>query len=116
MPKKTKNKMLIVFFYFLSLLIFELVIGIGNFDKNAAACVKDGNNFFALFAPFAEAGIYHFVVVSFFAIYTVFSKKIDSKYKEIIYWFPALTYIFSLPMGLVAAIVARFLHIPFGNV
>lgn len=107
--KKTKNKMLIVFFYFLSLLIFELIIGIGKFDKNAASCVRDGNNFFALFAPFAEAGIYHFVVVSFLVIYTVFSKKIDSKYKEIIYWFPALTYIFSLPMSCLASTIVRIL-------
>ena len=117
MKQETKNKILIVLAYFISLILFELVIGIGTFDQSARESAKLGyDNPFVLFAPFAEAGFYHFIFVSLVAIYVRVSKKIAKDYKHVIYWFPLLTFYLTLPMSIPTAIIARILHIPFGNV
>ena len=109
MSKQTKNKILIILFYLISLFLFEFIIGDCNFEKNAQECVSNGDSVFALFAPYGEAGFYHFIFISCIAIYVKFSKKIDIAYKHIIYWFPLITFIFSLPMGLLAAIFENFI-------
>lgn len=109
MSKQTKNKILIILFYLISLFLFEFIIGDCNFEKNAEKCVTDGANFFALFAPYVEVGFYHFIFISCIVIYVKFSKKIDIEYKHIIYWFPLITFIFSLPMGLLSAIFGNFI-------
>lgn len=115
MSKKTKNKILIFLFYFLSFLLFELIIGVGKFDENARQCIEDGDNALALFAPFVESGSYHFIFICCIVIYVKFSKKISIDNKHLIYWFPLCTFLFTLPMIIPTVIVARFLNIPFGN-
>ena len=109
MSTQTKNKILIILFYLISLFLFEFIIGDCNFEKNAQECVSNGDSVFALFALYGEAGFYHFIFISCIAIYVKFSKKIDIAYKHIIYWFPLITFIFSLPMGLLAAIFGNFI-------
>lgn len=108
MSKKDKNKILIiVFLYFLSLLIFELVIGIILFDGDTRKVVEAYYDFFDIIVSSIKAGIYHFIFISCIAIYVKFSKKIDIEYKHIIYWFPLCTFIFSLPISCLASTIVR---------
>lgn len=107
MSKQTKNKILIILFYLISLFLFEFIIGDCNFEKNAQECVSNGDSVFALFAPYGEAGFYHFIFISCIAIYVKFSKKIDIEYKHIIYWLPLCTFIFALPMSCLATYVVK---------
>lgn len=109
MSKKSKNKILIVFFYFLSLFIFELIIGIVLVDEDIKGVVEGHYDFFAVMAVSIKAGIYHFIFVSLVAICVKFNKKIDIEYKHIIYCFPLCTYIFSLPMSCLASTIVRIL-------
>ena len=112
MTKTEKNKIIIIVLYFLSFLIFDLVsVGI-MFDGNLSKMIGGNYNFFELLASFANAGVYHFIFVSFIAICTKFNKKINIEYKNIIRWFPLCTFIFALPMCIPTAFVVRsFLYI-----
>lgn len=107
MLKKDKNKILIIVLYFLSLLIFELIIGIILFDGDTKKVVEGYYDFFDIIASSIKAGIYHFIFISCIAIYVKFSKKIDIEYKHIIYWFPLCTFIFSLPISCLASTIVR---------
>ena len=109
MSKKTKNKVLIVLFYFVSLFLFQMFFGVVNFNKNAQDCIADGDSVFALFTPFVKAGIYHFVTMVILAIYARLTKKIDVEYKSILYLLPVITFIFSLPVGMLAAVTGNIL-------
>ena len=112
MKRETKNKILIILAYLFSLFLFELFIGVGTFEQNSIECARLGyDNPLVLFTPYVEAGIYHFIFVSFIAICVRFSKKIDKKYKYIIYWFPLFTFYLSLPMSFPASLIANVLHI-----
>ncbi len=111
MLKKDKSKILIIVLYFLSLLIFELIIGIILFDGDTIKVVEGYYDFFDVIASSIKAGIYHFIFISCLAIYVKFSKKIDIEYKHIIYWFPLCTFLFSLPISCLAStIVSIFIH------
>ncbi len=107
MLKKDKNKILIIVLYFLSLLIFELIIWIILFDRDTRKVVEGYYDFFDIIASSIKAGIYHFIFISCIAIYVKFSKKIDIEYKHIIYWFPLCTFIFSLPISCLANTIVR---------
>lgn len=115
MSKKIKNKICIIFLYFISLFLFEFFIGQCNFEKNAQECIENGYNFFSLFFPYFLAGFWHFVFVSCVALYVGFNKKIDNEYKHIIYLFLFFTYIFSLPMGYLAIIFDNMLRSIFSS-
>ena len=43
MSKKSKNKILIIFIYFISFFIFELIIGVGGIEKTLQYCAETGN-------------------------------------------------------------------------
>jgi len=57
-----------------------------------------------------EAGIWHFICVSIVAIICKFIKPIDKSYKNIIYAFPIITFIFSIPMGLLTTYLANIFN------
>lgn len=40
MSKKSKNKILIIFIYFISFFIFELIIGVGGIEKHYNIVLK----------------------------------------------------------------------------
>lgn len=107
MSKKDKNEILIVLLYFLSFLIFDVVIAIGQFDGDPRKIVEGHYDFFAVLASFANAGVYHFIFISCIAIYVKFSKKIDVEYKNIIRYFPLCTFILALPMSTPTVIMVR---------
>ena len=108
MSKKTKNKILIILIYFISLFIFEVIIGVGGFEKTIQYCAEKGNsNPLMVYAPMIEAGVYHFIFVSIIAIACIFYKKLDKSYKIIIYFFPMFTFYLSFPMWLLAAMFCR---------
>ncbi len=115
MCTKIRNKILLIFSYFSSLLIFELILGIGNFDNNIQNCKAKNFNVLAILVPFVEAGICHFIFISCITIWIKYNKKISIDNKHLIYWFPVCTFLFTLPMIIPTVIVARFLNIPFGN-
>lgn len=94
-------------YFFLSLLIFELVIGIVLFDGDTRKVVDGYYDFFAVFTSSIKAGVYHFIFISCIAIYVKFSPKIDIEYKHIIYWFPLFTFIFALPISCLASTIVR---------
>lgn len=107
MTKKDKNEILIVFLYFLSFLIFDLVIVIWEFDGNVQEIVGGNCDVFTLLASFADAGVYHFIFITIIAVCVKISKKIDIEYKNIIRYFPLCTFILALPMSVPTAIIIR---------
>lgn len=112
MSKKTRNIIIIVLCYFVSLFLFELIIGDGNFMKIAEDCDQKGANTpFPYMTSYVIAGINHFVLVSFIAIKFIFVKNINSAYKKIIYSFPIITFIFSLPMSFLSTLFAKVFHL-----
>ncbi len=105
MSKIEKNKWLIIALYFLSLMLFELITVSCRFDIRM---VTEGYyDFFAVIGAFIEGGIYHFIFVSFLALYVKFSKRIKNEYKNLFYWFPLCTFIFTYPMFFPTATVIR---------
>ena len=91
MSKKTK---IIFLIYFISLFIFELIIGVvGGFEKTIQYCAEKGNaNPLIVYVSMTETGVYHFIVVSIIAIACIFYKKLDKSYKIIIYFFLMFTF------------------------
>ena len=60
MSKKSKNKILIIFIYFISFFIFELIIGVGGIEKTLQYCAETGNvTPLIIYVPIVEAGVYH---------------------------------------------------------
>ena len=112
MSQKTKKILLMIVIYAISLFLFELIIGNGNFEKVEHECIEKGYYTpFPYFTSFIEAGIYHFIVVTIIAIICKFNKKIGITYKKVIYIFPFLTFIFSLPMMIPTTLFARAFHL-----
>lgn len=108
MTKKTKNIILIILIYIISLFIFELIIGVGGFEKTIQYCEENGNaNPLIVYVSMTEAGVYHFIVVSIIAIACMFYKKLDKNYKTVIYLFPMFTFFFSFPMWMLAVMFCR---------
>ena len=110
MSKKTKNKLLIIILYIISLFLFEFFIGQCNFKKAEQECFENGYFFTYIFGPYIGAGVYHFIFISFIAICVALNKKIDTQYKHIVYWLPIATYTFSFPMGMVCMIIYNFFN------
>ncbi len=105
MSKIEKNKWLIIVLYFLSLMVFELITVSCRFDIRM---VTEGYyNFFSLIGAYFEGGIYHFLFVSCLALYAKYSKNIKKEYKNIFYWFPLCTFIFTWPMVIPTSAVIR---------
>ena len=101
MSKETKIKIVIVIGYFISLFLFELVNNILNYNKYMEFVESiDVHVLAVIFIPSIEAGICHFICVSIMAIIGKFFLKISKEYKKIIYFFPVLTFIFTIPMSL----------------
>ena len=112
MSKKTKNIILMIIIYIISLFLFELIIGVGNFSKVEEICVRNGYNTpFPYFISFVFAGIYHFIFVTAVAIISLFFKRIDKAYKTTLFIFPFFTYLFSLPMMIPACYFATAFHL-----
>ncbi len=109
-----KNKILIIFLYFFSLIIFDLISISILFDGNLIKMIGGNYNVFELLASFANAGVYHFIFISCIVIFVKFSKKINIEYKHMIYWFPLCTFILALPMSIPVAILIRIYLSIFG--
>ena len=109
MNKKTKISILIITIYFISFFLFELFIGTARTLEYVEECVEQ--DMFNVLAPLVtpiEAGIWYFICVSIVAIICKFIKQIDKSYKYIIYSFPLITFIFSIPVGILATYFATF--------
>lgn len=101
-----------IFTYMITLFLFELIIGVGNFLEIEKDCVEKGYYTpFPYFTSFIMAGIYHFILVLFIAVISIFIKKLDKVYKIILCIFPLITFIFSLPMMIPTTIFARLFHL-----
>ncbi len=109
MTRKTKISILIITIYLISLFLFELFIGTARTLEYVEECVEQ--DMFNVLAPLVtpiEAGIWHFICVSIVAIICKFIKPIDKSYKNIIYAFPIITFIFSIPVGLMTLYISSF--------
>ena len=112
MSKKTRNIILIILCYILSLFLFEVLIGDGNFERVTQDCEQKGfNTPFPYMTSYIIAGITHFVLVTIIAFICIFIKNMDKEYKRIIYSFPIITFTFSFPMALLAMLFARAFHL-----
>ncbi len=112
MTKKTKISVLIIVIYFLSLFVFEFFIGAGRGMKILQEAEEKG--VLGIFTPmitFIEAGMIHFICVSIIAIFCRYNLSINKTYKHITYIFPLLTFIFSIPVGLLAVYLANYLNL-----
>ena len=108
MSRENKIKILLIISYFLSLFLFELVYITLNFEREIKTMVEMNYYFpLSIITPVIQAGIYHFVIVTILAIIIKFSSKIRKEYKKIIYSFPLLTFIFTIPMFFPVGIIAR---------
>ena len=109
MTRKTKISILIITTYFISFFLFELFIGTARTLEYLEECVEqDMFNVLAPLVTHIEAGIWHFICVSIVAIICKFIKQIDKSYKNIIYAFPIITFIFSIPVGLMTLYISSF--------
>ena len=111
MTRKNKNIFLIITIYFLSFILFELFIGAARALENAK--ISEELGMLSIFTPFEtliEAGICHFIFVSVIALMCKFIKKIDKAYKHIIYFFPLITFIFAIPIGLMVTYTSNYLN------
>lgn len=109
MTRKTKISIMIITIYFISFFLFELFIGSARGLENIKEAEELG--MLSIFTPmvtFAEAGIWHFMCVLVVAIVCRFIKQIDKSHKHIIYFLPMITFIFSIPVGLMATYFAKF--------
>ena len=111
MSKKTKNIILIILGFLISLFIFELIFGIGNFDRMMEdAMERNLGGPFIIFTSFVLAGIYHAIFIGIIAIILRFT-NIDKIYKKIIAYLPVYSLVLILPMMLVAGEFASFFHL-----
>lgn len=109
MTRKTKISILIITIYFISFFLFELFIGTARTLGYVEECVEqDMFNVLAPLVTHIEAGIWYFICVSIVAIVCKFIKQIDKTYKHIIYFFPVVTFIFSIPVGLMTLYISSF--------
>ena len=111
MNKKTKISILIITIYFISFFLFELFIGTARTLEYVEECVEQ--DMFNVLAPLVtsiEAGIWHFICVSIVAIICKFIQQINKSYKNIIYAFPIITFIFSIPMGILTTYLSNILN------
>ena len=111
MSKKIKNIILIIIVFLISLLFFELVFGVRNFDEMMKeATERDLGGPFIIFTPFVLAGIYHAIFIGIITIILRFTNA-DKTYKKIIAYLPVYSLVLILPMMLVAGKVASFFHL-----
>lgn len=109
MKRKTKISILIIIIYFISFFLFEFLIGSARVLENAKRSEELG--MLSIFTPLEtliEAGIWHFICALIVAIVCRFIKQIDKSYKHIIYALPMITFIFSIPIGLMTTYFAKF--------
>ena len=110
MFKTTKVKILIVIAYFISLFFFELINNLLNFNKYMELMQNlDIHILSIILIPCIEAGIFHFICMLVIIIIASFFIKINIEYKKIIYLFPLLTLIFTLPMSILVMYVYSLL-------
>lgn len=111
MTRKTKISLLIITIYFIAFFLFELFIGTARTLEYMEECVElERFNVLAPLVTHIEAGIWYFICVSMVAIVCRFIKRIDKSYKHIVYSFPIITFIFSIPMGLMTTYLANILN------
>ena len=112
MSKKTRNIIILILCYFISLFLFEVLIGDKNCMRIMQNCEQKGfNTPFPYFTSYMIAGINHFILVTGIAIVVTFIKKIDKAYKITFYTFPAITFIFTYPMMIPAMLFAKAFHL-----
>ena len=86
-------------------LVFEIILGATRI-KYFLIRIMETNieivNPLVILAPSVYAGVCYFICVSIWALYIRFIKKDYKDYKKLIYLFPIVTIIFTLPMGILA--------------
>ena len=107
MYKEDKTKIALVFGYFISLFLFELIYTVLFFERDMNM-IKELDNAtpLVILTPAVKSGVYHFITVSIIAIFCKFSTKVSKEYKNLIYSFPLITFFISIPMYLPVAWVA----------
>lgn len=111
MTRKTKISILIITIYFMTFFLFELFIGSARAIESIEKSIELGMaSILTPMVTFVEAGILHFICVLIVAIVCRCMKKIDKSYKHIVYSFPIITFIFSIPMGLMTTYLANVLN------
>lgn len=110
MSKKTKIIILIILSFLLTLFLFELIVGCGSMKSTVNYAAKHGGNMFAIYAPIAKAGMYHFIFIIIIAFIAHF-KNIDNTYKKILKYLPVYTILLTLPMSMPAMFFASFFHL-----
>lgn len=108
MTRKTKITILIILIYFVTFFLFELFIGSARVLEYLEECMNlDRFNVLAPLVTIIEAGIWYFICLLIVAMVCKCIKKIDKSYKHIVYSFPIITFIFSIPMGLLTTYLAN---------
>lgn len=111
MTRKTKITILIITIYFVTFFLFELFIGSARVLEYLEKCMElERFNVLAPLVTLIEAGIWHFICVLIVAMVCKYMKKIDKSYKHIVYSFPIITFIFSIPMGFLTTYLANILN------
>lgn len=112
MNKKTRNIIVIISLFLLSLFLFDLVVGCGSLDSSMKYAIEN-NTSGSQFIPiglFLLAGIIHCMFVILVAIIFHFT-KVDRTYKKIIAYSSVYSIVLSLPMGVLSMFFAHFLNL-----
>lgn len=111
MTKKTKISILIITIYFVTFFLFEFFIGTARAIESVEKSIELGMaSILTPMVTFVEAGIWHFICVLIVTMVCKYMKNIDKSYKHIVYSFPIITFIFSIPMGFLTTYLANILN------
>ena len=110
MEKVAKNKILIVLAYTLSLFLFEVIIGGGNFEVIKQNCMEiNANTVFPYLTSFYEASFIHFFIVLLLVIILKKLKRFNTEYKSVVYGLPLVNIMLFIPIVCLAILFCRFL-------
>ena len=112
MSNKTKNIILIILGFLLSLFLFALFIGCGTVNSTMETAIEnnwDGGPFIAV-GSFILVGLLHCIFIGIIAIIAWFT-NINKTYKKILAYLPAFSIILFMPISAFAMCFATFFHL-----
>ena len=115
--KKLMYNVSMLLLYLMSLLIFETILFIIfriTYNPEKEVFTSQADMFWVAYQVPIYAGMIFFIVFSIMAICIAFSKKVKKEYKYIMYFFPFLTFYFTLPVAVPACYIIEILNIPIG--
>lgn len=110
MSSKVKKIFLILLAYLISLIVFELFFALIKYQGEIINLAHRGlevplNTIVTVF----KAGIFHFVCVLILAIYIKTNKKVSETVKNVIYIFPFLTILLTIPVADLIGTIIRLI-------